>query len=252
MHRTIPRLLAATALTAGLSMTAVAQDNIEAEIVALPEWSYDELYTSGISVEELIDADVHGPTGDDIGDIENVVFGQDGQVLSIIAEIGGFLDIADTHVNIPWDEVEVAVDDDDVTIPLTQETIENYSLFADPLLTAEEAGATIEEVAGDDAGVALTGPRAWRATEVIGDYARLKEGEGFANYGYVDDLIIRDGQIAAVVVSADMAGAAPGIYAYPYYGYGYGWNPGLGYYDLPYERDEIAELEPFDSELLDD
>lgn len=45
--------------------------------------------------------------------------------------------------------------------------------------------------------------------------------------------------------------AARGLYTYPYYGYGYGWNPGLGYYDLPYAREDIAELEPLDYERFE-
>ncbi len=240
------------AVQSGDQQARQPQDSGAVEIIALPEWRYDELYTDGVSVEELVGADVQGPTGEDIGDVENVIFGEDGRVLSLIAEVGGFLDIADTHVNIPWDQVEVGLDEDDITIPLTQETIEDYSLFADPLLTTQEAGANIAEVAGEDLGVVLTGPRAWRATEDIGDYARLRDGEAFVNYGYVNDLIIRDGALAAVLVSPDVTWGAPGLYAYPYYGYPYGFTPGSFYYDLPYERDEIAELEPFDSERLDD
>ena len=42
-----------------------------------------------------------------------------------------------------------------------------------------------------------------------------------------------------------------GLYAYPYYGYGYGWNPGLGYYDLPYGQEDVAAMEPFDYERFE-
>ena len=146
--------------------------------------------------------------------------------------------------------IKIGADENSVVIPLTQETIEDYSLFADPALGAQEASATIQEVEGDNAGVAVTGPRAWRAAELIGDYARLKDGDGWANYGYVDDLIVRDGQIAAVVVSPDVRWRSPGLYAYPYYGYGYGWHPGLGYYDLPYDRQETSSVKPFDEEKM--
>ena len=73
--QSIKRLLAATALTVALPAAAGAQD-IQAEVISLPEWSYDELYTDGISVEELLDAFVQGPTGEDIGDVENVVSGR--------------------------------------------------------------------------------------------------------------------------------------------------------------------------------
>jgi sporulation protein YlmC with PRC-barrel domain len=230
---------------------ADAKQSNDVDIIALPEWDYDELYADGISVEDLIDAEVLGPTGEEIGDVENVIFDTDGKALSVIAEVGGFLDIGDTHVNVPWDQLKIAADGDSVTIPLTQETIEDYSLFADPVLGAKEAATEIEEVGGDNAGVVLTGPRAWRAAELIGDYARLKDGDAWVSYGYIDDLVVRDGQVAAVVVSPDTRWGVPGrYYAYPYYGYGYGWYPGLNYYDLPYDREETSSVEPFDEQKM--
>jgi sporulation protein YlmC with PRC-barrel domain len=222
-----------------------------ADIISLPDWHPDELYADGTSVEEILDADVIGPTGEDIGNIENVVFSTDGKALSVIAEVGGFLDIGDTHVSVPWDRIEISADGDTVEIPLTQETVDDYSLFADPVLEAKEASAAIQAVEGDNAGVVLTGERVWRAAELIGDYARLKEGEDWVNYGYVDDLIVRDGMIAAVLVDPDATWAEPGPYAYPYYGYGYGWYPSLAYYDLPYDREAVGSIEPFDEEALD-
>jgi sporulation protein YlmC with PRC-barrel domain len=249
-------ILAATALSVALPGAVLAQEagdaQVEAEIIALPEWSYDELYADGVSVDDLLEADVVGPTGEEIGAVENVIFDAEGGVLSIIAEIGGFLEIGDTHINVPWDRVEVGAEGDNVVVPVTQETVEEYSLFADPIITAFEASEDIEAVEGDNAGVALTGPRAWRATELIDDYARLRDGDGFANYGYVDDLVIRNDELAAVVVRPDVGWGAPGLYAYPYYGYGYGWYPGLAYYDLPYDREAVGAIEPFEEEELDD
>ncbi|WP_188716016.1 PRC-barrel domain-containing protein [Paracoccus acridae] len=246
-------LMAASALASGLAGMATAQEaKIEAEIVPLADWRYDELYTNGISVDDMIGSDVKGPTGDDIGDVENVLIGQDGQVLSVVAEVGGFFELGDTHVNIPWDMVEASKWDDGIEIPFTQETIEDFTLFTDEVVTASDATSDVEEVEGDGAGVVDTGRRVWRAGELIGDYARLKDGDGFANYGYIDDLIVRDGKVAAVVVSPDVGWGGGGYYAYPYYGYDHGWNPGSGFYDLPYERDEVEALEPFDIEQIHD
>ena len=246
-------LMAASALASGLAGMAAAQEaKIEADIVPLADWRYDELYTDGISVDDMIGSDVKGPTGDDIGDVENVLIGQDGQVLSVVAEVGGFFELGDTHVNIPWDMVEASKWDDGIEIPFTQDTIEDFTLFTDEVVTASDAASEVEEVEGDGAGVVDTGGRVWRAGELIGDYARLKDGDGFANYGYIDDLIVRDGKVAAVVVSPDVAWGGGGYYAYPYYGYDHGWNPGREFYDLPYERTEVEALEPLDREQIGD
>jgi sporulation protein YlmC with PRC-barrel domain len=236
----------------GESADGAGQGQSSVDVIALPEWHYDELYAGGTSVENLIDAEVTGPTGEEIGYVENVLFGAEGQVLSIVAEIGGFIDIGDTHVNVPWNEVQVGDEGDEVSIPVTQETIEDYTIFADPVVRTFEASTVIEEVEGDNLGMVQTGLRVWRATELIGDYARLRDGEGFANYGYVDDLIVTDGTLAAVVVAPDPAWGYPGYYAYPYYGYGYGWYPGYPYYDLPYEQADVEGLEPFEYQNFED
>ena len=110
---------------------------------------------------------------------------------------------------------------------------------------------------GDGLDAVETGPRVWRATEVIGDYVRLLDGGALANYGYVDDLIVRGDRIVGVLASPDLTWGVGGLNAFPYYGYGYGWEPGLENYDLPYQRAEVAELEPYEGppireDLLED
>jgi sporulation protein YlmC with PRC-barrel domain len=257
------------------------------EVISLSDWSYDPLYTDGISVEALLDAEVIDATGEDVGDVENVLFGPGGELVSVIVEVGGFLDIGDTHLNIPWDMVETAgYTADSIVLPFTEDQLTNvndYGLFNEEYgygydegygeteiglgeeglgdgvglddVTNETVVASeqIGEVGGDGAGVVETGPRVWRAPDLIGDYARVRDGDAFMNYGYVEDIIVRDGQIAAVLVSGDQAYGG-GYRAFPYTGYGYanGWTPGLGYYDLPYDRTDVEALEPFeDDQILD-
>jgi len=221
------------------------------EIVEISEWVYDPLYVDGVSVEWMMDEmEVLGAGGEEIGEVENVLFGADGQVLSIVAEVGGLWDIGDTHISIPWDQVEI-VGNESVVVPVTEETVDDYSLFTDAYLTAVEASADIQEVEGDGLGEVTTGPAIWRATELIGDYARLREAEEeFVNYGFINDLIVRDGKIAATVVSPDVGYGASGYYAYPYYGSA--WGVDDDFYDLPYAREDVAELEPFEYERLDE
>jgi hypothetical protein len=126
--------------------------------------------------------------------------------------------------------------------------VDYYSLFTNPVIWAAVAQTGIDEVQGDGFGVAETAPRVWRAGELVDDYVRLLDGDGVANYGYVDDILVNDGQIEAVVVRPDVTWGAPGLYAYPYYGYGYGWYPGSIYYDLPYDRTEVKDLKPLEED----
>ncbi|MGB3406521.1 MAG: PRC-barrel domain-containing protein [Jannaschia sp.] len=47
-----------------------------------------------------------------IGEIEDIILDSDGQMVGIVAEVGGFLDIGDKHVMLPVDEVRLVPVDD--------------------------------------------------------------------------------------------------------------------------------------------
>lgn len=216
------------------------------EVVTLSEWNTDDLYVNGLSVDDMIDdADVYGVNGEEIGSIENVIFSNDGRVISVVAEVGGFWDMFDTHVNVPWDEVRVNAEGE-IAIPVTEENVEDYSTWKTGYLTAGEAGGNVEVVDDD----LETGPALFRATDLIGDYSRIRDGDSYRNYGYINDLIIRDGQLQAVVVSPDSGyGMTRGAYAYPYYGWG--WNAGRPYYDMPYGAGDVADVGALDYERFE-
>ncbi len=75
-----------------------------------------DIYTMNAASDEGWSMDtVHDEVGsnwNDIGEIEDIILNKNGQMIGIVAEIGGFLDIADKHVMIPVSDVNlVAVDD---------------------------------------------------------------------------------------------------------------------------------------------
>lgn len=208
-------------------------------IVLLRDWNYDRIYGEGWSAKNLMDqATVYGPAGNDMGTIENLVVGRDGKLLGIEAEIGGFLDIGDTHVFVPWDKVRVSDGMKRVTIPVTEENVENYSTSPDGFIQRADTGST--RVIQDDAS---TGPKIWKSNEIIGDTAVLN---GRVPYGTVDDLIFSsDGRIHAIVVGA-YARYRGGYRAYPFYGYPYGWAPAYPVYNLGYDPDDVLNLQVMD------
>jgi len=210
------------------------------EILSLSDWRLDEVYADGASVDAIFDTlSIRGAGGEDIGDVENIVFHRDGRVLSLIAEVGGFWDIGDTHVNIPWDQVRL--EGNSLVVPVTEESVDDYSAFRTNYLLAGDASDAVQVVDDDLA----TGPQAFRATDLIGDYARIGEGSGYANIGYVEDLVISGGRLAAVVVRPDAEGyGMRGRFAYPYYNTG--WRSGYPYYDMPYDREQAMDAQRFD------
>ena len=274
------RFFTTTALAAVLALpgAAMAQTDTETsaatgagaidagKVVSLAEWQYDDLYAEGWSAENFIDEmEVYGENGEEIGDVEDLIVDPQGKLIAVIAEVGGVWDIGDNHVSVPWEQVTVNEARDGIIVPLTEENVGEYDAFAYSGLEGSQLGEQVT-MGTDDAEF---GGRAFRLSELIGDYARLRgeQGQqvepevdeqaaveenmqpmtGMRNYGYVSDVIIKDGQIAATVVDAANA-YGPGYYAYPYFGYGYdrNWEPGYEYYDLPYGEEEVGELEEFE------
>lgn len=246
------------------------------EIIPLTDWNTDTLYQNGWSAESFFGTEVVSESGEEIGDVEDLLVSSDGKLLSVVAEVGGFWDIGDTHVSVPWDQVAIR-NDGTVQIPVTEDNVDQFGFFNRP--SPSQLENSVVSGLDDEA----LGPRAWRASELIGDLVRTRAGDMTAGqngssqatnsqprertgnndgqmatarrvnsygYGYVDDLIFQDGEIAATVVSIDAA-YGTGARAYPFYGYGYGWNPGSRYYNLPYTSDEASETAPFDADRLD-
>jgi sporulation protein YlmC with PRC-barrel domain len=232
--------LAATLLSgtaAGLALPALAQEAAsvrdDAKVVQLSAFDVDRYKEGAWFADELRGSKVFGNDNDQVGTVQSIILNQEGQVERLVVETGGFLEIGDKVIAVPWQDIDVTPGKDGiVATSLDADKMESFSLFGDR-----------ESVS--------TGPRSFRASELEGDYVMLKGGEG---YGYVSDLLFdKGGKLQAIIVAPDAGYGVLGYRAYPYYGYGYGFDPGLDYYGLPYAADDINEYdEPFDYDVWDD
>lgn len=213
------------------------------DVIELRSWNYEAVAAEGWSADALLDEDAYDTTGEDIGEVEDLIFDGDGRLIAVVAEVGGFWDIGDTHVAIPWSDVQVAANGDGVVLPVTEENIETFDLFANSsVMPRDRLGS--EVVAGVDD--AMAPGDTWRLREFIGDYVRLLDGDEWVNYGYVTDVIVRDGEIAATLVGASGA-YGYGMYGYPTYArWNAGWDSRSPYYDMPYSPEDIDDLEPIE------
>ncbi len=209
----------------------------------LIDWDYSALYEQGgFRAEALLEATVFSPQEDEIGEIVNIVLDQQNQIVTLIAEVGGMWDSGDRHVAVPWDEVELF--EAGVKVPVRQENVEEYDLFTN--VTIDEAyiyKQEMERVSTVEEDVA-TGPRTWKISDVIDDYASIESEEG---YGYITDaLFTSNGIMQAIIVKPSSETFGSGPRAYPFYGYPEGWRPGRTHYTLPYASEEVKALPVFD------
>lgn len=131
-------LTAATAALLGAAGLAHAQDAAApGEMAALPanliEVENDAMVVEpfGVTVDELEDADIHDQTGERIGEVEEVLMtADDGQVVAVAAEIGGFLGIGDDEVAVPLDRLTWE-GDGTVRIDLTEDQAKSLPAWDD-------------------------------------------------------------------------------------------------------------------------
>jgi sporulation protein YlmC with PRC-barrel domain len=176
-----------------------------------------QLYRGGLSAREVIDTPVRGENGERIGEVKDIVVDEHGRISRLIVEVGGFFELGDQHIGVPWRDLKIGENLRFIQVPLREVESGTYSL----------AGVLPQ---GEDVPIALT---SWRVNELIGDYATLK---GAPRAGLVSDVIFDSrGQAQAVLV--DRLGSR-GLFAYPF----------TGYYPGAYAQltETAVALEPFD------
>lgn len=209
------------ALTAAglcLATTALAQPS------GLENWNPGSLYPNGISARQILDAPVKAENGKRIGEVKDVIVDANGVLSTLVVKVGGFPALGNRHIGVPWKDVAIAQDMEFIQVALRAVESGTYSLSG-------------EAPRGEGMRAALN---AWRVNELIGDYARLAD---VPRYGLVTDVIFSNGAIAkAIVVERAPAWGGAGAYAFPFAGF----ERGARDYALPYRRDELTALQPFD------
>lgn len=223
-----PRNVMLSSAAVALALATGSASPLLAQEIELSAWDTKALQ-DGWLASAMTDTPVYGEAGEDIGEVSNIYVGPDDQIESIVVEAGGFFDIGDTHFRVPWNQVDLTPGEEGIRVPVNEDNVEDFDLF------------------GDEPG---PGPRAWRVNEVLGDYVRL---EGGVDYGIVEDLVFDEGgKLQSIVVNPSVGYGVGGYYGYPWYGYDYGFDPGADVYELPYAREDIAQVDPLEDDMFDD
>jgi hypothetical protein len=97
MHRYLIIITAALIGAAGL---AHAQQPAIGSVPSLVEVENEAMMVErfNLSVDQLEDMDIHGPGGERIGEIDDVLMTPEGEIAAVSVEVGGFLGIGDKEV----------------------------------------------------------------------------------------------------------------------------------------------------------
>ena len=117
--------LTITAAAIAFSTSAIAQTGNWIEI----DTDDQTVEQFQMTVDQLEDMDLFTADGERIGEIEEVLGTQDGQPTAFAAEVGGFLDIGDTDVIVPFDQVTMT--DNQLQVDMTKEEVEALDRWED-------------------------------------------------------------------------------------------------------------------------
>lgn len=220
-------LLAVTAFAAACTMTG--QGPFTAPAAAPQVWEGRDL-SGGWAAGRVIGTGVYARDGEEIGRVENIVIGPDDRVQSVAIRVAEAPEAAGRQVVVPWRDLRATPSRESFAIPVQADEVRFY-----PALEEEGMGGAVQ-----------AGPRAWRATELIGDTVQLDDDSA---HGRVEDILFgADGTVQGVLVAPAEAGAQ--AYALPFQGFGRGFGPEAPVYALPYGTADIAGAEPFDYDVF--
>ena len=222
--------IAALSFAAGAEQRDDAQERAERHGTAAAEAvqsSAVETPRDSLSAARLIGTPVHPTNGRRIGDVHDLIVSRYGNIVYVVAAVGGMLGIGAQSISVPWPDVRIDSEMRWVQTPLM-----------------ERAGkiSTFGFVARDD-NVGIAG-LTWSARDLIGDYVRLAEP---LRYALVADVLFsRDGSTQSVVVRRIGSPIGPG-WDYAYAGYGparYADSPRGPNQNAPlFDRVKLEELE---------
>ena len=124
-------VLSTTALIEALGGTAFAETQMSDDnLIRTRDITGGNIYSLEAADTMWSSTSTYDSVGDNwnnIGEIEDIILSKDGQMVGIVAEVGGFLDIGDKHVMIPVDDVRLTAVDDKTygyVTNLTEEQLE--------------------------------------------------------------------------------------------------------------------------------
>ena len=119
------------AMVALLSVASLAQAQQASSTVLREATGEVMVQPFNKSSTELEDMNLLSHTGEEIGEVENVLVDENGQPVAITAEIGGFLGVGQKTVVIGFDRLQLKGEDEpDLATTLTREEMQGLEAWA--------------------------------------------------------------------------------------------------------------------------
>lgn len=80
-------------------------------------------------VDEVEDMDIYSATGDEVGEVEDLLMDDQGRIVALTADVGGFLGVGEREVVLQLDQVTLA--DDRLVVQMTEEELEQLPEWQD-------------------------------------------------------------------------------------------------------------------------
>ena len=103
----------------GMKMGSKHEARVEGQSLATNAWK----------ATDINGAAVNNTKGEKLGTVEDLVIGNDGRVEYLILSSGGFLDIGDKLIPIPWEAVKPGREADTFTVDITKERLAKAPSF---------------------------------------------------------------------------------------------------------------------------
>ncbi|WP_374301276.1 PRC-barrel domain-containing protein [Paracoccus sp. (in: a-proteobacteria)] len=119
-----------------------------------------------LRIDWITDATVNAPDGTAIGDINDVIVDAEaGTMKAAVIGVGGFLGIGEKQIAVPWDQLQINYDAQEITSELTKEQAEAAPEYVfrdqeEAPAEAGEAGSASMTTTSDSMGTTATDPAA--------------------------------------------------------------------------------------------
>ncbi len=140
--------------------TEAAADAANAAQVAASGKVEQQQAENELRIDWITDATVNSPDGNAIGEINDVIVdAQAGTMKAAVIGVGGFLGIGEKQIAVPWDQLEINYDAQQITSDLTQEEAEAAPeyVFREQEAAPDAMGATGADSSGMTAGGTTAG-----------------------------------------------------------------------------------------------